>query len=113
MKKFRRSVVYEIEAPDEETADEIWAESGPEIETVSPSFDGGITTLDEGHLEEVKTEQFRAEYRNGYYVVVDTETGATVSPPPGHYKAYRDGYLWDYAAAFAARDLNNGKEVQG
>ena len=54
--KYRRSVVYEIEAPNEETADEIWAESGPEIETVSPSFDGGITVLDEGTILKAEAE---------------------------------------------------------
>lgn len=54
MPTYRRSVVYEIEAPNLVTADEIWSESGPEIETVSASYDGGITVLDEGHLEEYR-----------------------------------------------------------
>ena len=50
--------------------------------------------------------RYYSTYRDGYYVVIDSETGAVVPPEPGHYKRHRDGYLWDYAAAFAARDLN-------
>ncbi len=53
-----------------------------------------------------KTDRYEAHYRNGYYVVVDTGTGKVVPSPKGDYKQYRDGYLWDYAAIFAARDLN-------
>lgn len=51
-------------------------------------------------------ERYQARYRDGYYVVRDMWTGAIVPPEPGHYKRYRDGYLWDYAAGYAARDLN-------
>ena len=50
--------------------------------------------------------RFKARYRDGYYVVVDTTTGEVVPPEPGHYKRHRDGYLWDYAAAYAAEALN-------
>lgn len=57
-------------------------------------------------MQEASAERFHAQYRDGYYVVVDTATGAVVPPEPGHYKRYRDGYLWDSAAFFAARDLN-------
>jgi hypothetical protein len=50
--------------------------------------------------------RYVARYRDGYYVVIDTHTGDVVPPDPGHYKKHRDGYLWDYAAGYAARDLN-------
>jgi hypothetical protein len=50
--------------------------------------------------------RYQARYREGYYVVIDTATGAVVPPDSGHYKRYKDGYLWDYAAAYAARALN-------
>lgn len=53
-------------------------------------------------------ERYQARYRDGYYVVVDTATGDVVPPDPGHYKKYKDGYLWDYAAASVAHDLNEG-----
>lgn len=56
------------------------------------------------------TARYQAQYRDGYYIVVDTETGQTVPPDPEHYKIYRDGYLWDYAAASAARDLNAAEQ---
>lgn len=51
-------------------------------------------------------ERYEAWYQDGYYVVIDTTTGKVVPSPKGHYKKYRDGYLWDYAAVYAARDLN-------
>jgi hypothetical protein len=52
------------------------------------------------------TERYCAQYREGYYVVVDTTTGLVVPPDPGHYKKYRDGYLWANAAASEAHRLN-------
>jgi hypothetical protein len=51
-------------------------------------------------------DRYQARYRDGYYVVIDTTTGDVVPPEPNHYKRHEDGYLWDYAAVFAARDLN-------
>jgi hypothetical protein len=64
-------------------------------------------------------ERFQARYRNGYYVVIDTQTGEVVPPDPGNYSLYRDptgaapdGYLWDYAAAYAARDLNTTERTE-
>ena len=67
-----------------------------------------ITNRRDGAMAE---DRYVARYQDGYYVVIDTETGETVPPPQGHYKAYKDGYLWDYAAAYAAQDLNEGKPV--
>ena len=58
---------------------------------------------------EAVCERYAARYRDGYYVVIDTETGDVVPPEPGHYKKHRDGYLWDYAAAYAAAGLNAGR----
>lgn len=52
--------------------------------------------------------RYEARYRAGYYVVIDTESGAVVPAPRKHYKRYKDGYLWDYAAAIMARDMNAG-----
>ena len=53
------------------------------------------------------TEQkFYATYRDGYYVVMDRDSGKVVRSDPGHYKRYRDGYLWDYAAVSEADRLN-------
>jgi hypothetical protein len=54
--------------------------------------------------------RYVARYQNGYYVVVDTATGRVVPPDAGHYKRHRDGYLWDYAAAFEAERLNENRE---
>jgi hypothetical protein len=62
--------------------------------------------------------RYQGRYRDGYYVVIDTDTGRVVPPDPGHYKKHRDGYLWAYAAAYAADDLNKqltaheGRETQ-
>lgn len=50
--------------------------------------------------------RYQARYRDGYYVVIDTQTGEVVPSDAEHYKRHRDGYLWDYAAVYAARDLN-------
>jgi hypothetical protein len=50
--------------------------------------------------------RYRPIYRDGYYVVIDTTTGSVVPSPADHYKKYRDGYLWDYAAYSAAQELN-------
>lgn len=50
--------------------------------------------------------RYQARYRDGYYVVIDTTTGQVVPSPRGHYKKYRDGYLWDYAAMGEAKTLN-------
>lgn len=47
MKKFRRSVVFEIEAEDAEAADEAWGEDGPECASV-----GAVSVLDEGTIIE-------------------------------------------------------------
>ena len=53
--------------------------------------------------------RYVARYHEGYWRVIDRETGKVVPPPSGHYKRHKDGYLWDYAAAFAAADLNEGR----
>lgn len=50
--------------------------------------------------------RYAAMYRDGYFVVVDTTTGAVVPPAAGHYKAHRDGYLWYDAAVSEAHRLN-------
>jgi hypothetical protein len=52
-------------------------------------------------------QRYVSRYRDGYYVVIDTTTGNVVPSPPNHYKKYRDGYLWDYAAFYEAQRLND------
>lgn len=59
-----------------------------------------------------QTDRYHARYRDGYYVVFDTTTGEVVPPDSGHYKKYRDGYLWDYAAASEADRLNRAGDAR-
>lgn len=59
-------------------------------------------------------QRYQARYRDGYYVVVDAETGSVVPPPAGHYKQYRDGYLWNNAATLMANQYNaEGVDARG
>lgn len=57
--------------------------------------------------------RFQARYREGYYVVIDTQTGTVVPPDPGHYKRHKDGYLWAYAARYAAQALSDREGASG
>jgi hypothetical protein len=52
------------------------------------------------------TERYYAKYQEGYYVVVDSKTGTVIPPDPKHPQRYRDGLLFDYAAAHIAHLYN-------